>query len=121
MIRIYLIAGILGVIFSLVWYSKHLQDKLVLAQANNEKLKLVAESNQKTIEAMQADAELQQQAMTDLNDKLNQANDGKIALLKKLQKHDLAKLSIAKPKLIEDRINAATAKVFSDLEQLTTN
>jgi len=40
-------------------------------------------------------------------------------LIEKLQRHDLTKLSLQKPGLIENRINEATKKVFDDIESIT--
>lgn len=40
-------------------------------------------------------------------------------LIQKLQRHDLTKLSLQKPGLIENRINEATKKVFDDIESIT--
>ena len=57
---------------------------------------------------------------TSLQQELQQAEVYKEELLGKLQKHNLSQLSLKKPGLIERRINDATAKVFDDLESLTS-
>ena len=40
-------------------------------------------------------------------------------LSKKLREHDLTRLTLRKPGLIEKRVNDATQKVFEDLESST--
>ena len=39
--------------------------------------------------------------------------------MSKLQKHDLTRLSIGKPGMMEKRINDDTKKLFSDFESIT--
>ena len=56
---------------------------------------------------------------TDLRGRLDKANDYKDVLIGKLRKHNLSKLSLKKPLLVEKRINAATAKLFKSLEALS--
>ena len=51
--------------------------------------------------------------------KLDKANDYKNTLIDKLRKHDLAKLSMKKPGMMEKRINNGTKKLFRSLESLT--
>ena len=50
---------------------------------------------------------------------LDKANDYKNTLIDKLRKHDLAKLSMKKPGMMEKRINNGTKKLFRSLESLT--
>ena len=54
-----------------------------------------------------------------LQEKLNKANEYRDTLIDKLRKHDLAKLSMKKPGLVEKRINNGTKKLFRSLENLT--
>ena len=51
--------------------------------------------------------------------KLDKANSYKNTLIDKLRKHDLAKLSMKKPGLVEKKINNGTKKLFRSLESLT--
>jgi hypothetical protein len=120
MIKVYLILIILSVFGSLVYYTNNLQTKLEAANQNVVKLQDVAETSAQTIQSLKKDLARQSQLSEELSGKLLMAESQKTELLQKLQRHDLAKLSLAKPKLIEDRINAATAKVFTDLERITS-
>ena len=55
----------------------------------------------------------------DLQMKLNEAEEYGDDLRKKLHKHNLTRLSIKKPGLIEKRINDGTKKLFKSIESLT--
>lgn len=121
MFKLYFLVGALAIGAAGYYYVSSLQTKLDIALVNNAKLSGVVATNQQTITALQQDLVQQAQQVAELNKSLTAAEESKTALLQKLQKHDLTKLAVKKPKLIEDRINAATAKVFSDLEQLTSN
>ena len=55
----------------------------------------------------------------ELNIKLNKANDYKDTLIDKLRKHNLAKLSLKKPGLVEKKINSGTKKLFESFEKLS--
>ena len=55
----------------------------------------------------------------ELQIKLDKANQYKDVLIDKLRKHDLSKLSMKKPGLVEKRINNGTKKLFRSLENLT--
>lgn len=121
MFKLYAILIILVLLSAAGYYVNNLQNKLELSIANNTKLTLVNTTNQATISQLQQDLLIQQKLVGELNTSLQKAEESKIVLLQKLQRHDLAKLAIKKPKLIEDRINAATTQVFNDLERITNN
>ena len=50
---------------------------------------------------------------------LDAANDYKDVLINKLRKHDLSRLSLKKPGLVEKRINAGTKKLFLSIEDIS--
>ena len=60
------------------------------------------------------------EALRELDLKLKEAYKESDSLRKLLAKHDLTKLAIEKPGLIEKRINDATDKTFDDIERLTS-
>ena len=72
-----------------------------------------------TINTLIADREKFDELNKELQTKLDKANDYKNTLIDKLRKHDLAKLSMKKPGLVEKRINNGTKKLFRSLESLT--
>ena len=72
-----------------------------------------------TINAMIEDREKFDELNKELQTKLNAANVYKDVLIGKLRKHDLAKLSMKKPGLVEKKINNGTNKLFRSLEVLS--
>ena len=72
-----------------------------------------------TLDQLKADIVRQTELTGELNVKLKQAETYSKELRSKLIRHDLEALAIAKPGLIEKRMNDATKKVFDDLELIT--
>ena len=52
--------------------------------------------------------------------RLDSANDYKNELISKLRKHDLARLSLQKPGLVEEKINNGTKRLFEKFERITS-
>ena len=78
-----------------------------------------ASSQKQTIDTLIADAAKFQELNRELNTKLEAANNYKNTLIDKLRKHDLAKLSLKKPGLVEKKINAGTKKLFESFEEIS--
>ena len=55
----------------------------------------------------------------DLQSRLDKANVYKDVLIGKLRKHNLARLSLKKPGLVEKKINNGTKKLFRSLEVIS--
>lgn len=125
MFRIYgiiLILGIVGAIgFGAKYYYDTTQNKIAVLQDSNAKLELVAETNQATINKLREDNEKINKLSKELQMDLAEANKYKDELIEKLQKHDLTRLSLKKPGLIEKRINNGTKELFESFESLTGN
>tara|TARA_Y100001937_G_scaffold83370_1_gene112780 strand:- start:323 stop:712 length:390 start_codon:yes stop_codon:yes gene_type:complete len=125
MFKIYgiiLVIGIVGAIgFGAKYYYDTTQNKIAVLQDSNAKLELVAETNQNTINQLQADNEKMNKLSSELQLELAEATKYKDELINKLQKHDLTRLSLKKPGLIEKRINNGTKKLFESFESLTGN
>jgi len=125
MFKIYgiiLVIGIVGAIgFGAKYYYDTTQNKIAILQDSNAKLELVAETNQNTINQLQADNEKMNKLSSELQSELAEATKYKDELINKLQKHDLTRLSLKKPGLIEKRINNGTKKLFESFESLTGN
>lgn len=124
MFRLYAIIAVVGMLGVAAWGAKYYYDstQATIAQLreNNAKLEVVAKTNEETISRLNQDAVQMAALNTSLQQELQQAEVYKEELLGKLQKHNLSQLSLKKPGLIEKRINDATAKVFDDLESLTS-
>ena len=78
-----------------------------------------AELQNNTIATLEADAKKYAQLNKELHTKLEKANDYRNTLIEKLRKHDLAKLSLKKPGLVEKKINNGTKKLFRSLELMS--
>ena len=123
MIKIYALLFILvilgGVGYGAYYYYKDTQARIAILTENSAKLEQAASAQKQTIETLIADAAKFQELNKELNIKLNKANDYKDTLIDKLRKHNLAKLSLKKPGLVEKKINSGTKKLFESFEKLS--
>ena len=116
---IFVLGIIGGVGYGAYAYYQDTQQRIATLQTNNAKLETVAKTNELTITSMQKNQEKFATLNKDLQMKLNEAEEYGDDLRKKLHKHDLTRLSIKKPGLIEKRINDGTKKLFERIESLT--
>lgn len=123
MIKLYaflLIFGLVGAVGYGAYYEyKDMQTRIATLRENNAKLQIVAEDNQRAMEEAQEFAEEMTARNQELQSNLQQAEAYKDELQGKLQRHDLSRLSLLKPGLIEKRINDATKKLWNEMEELT--
>ena len=123
MLKIYMliiVVGLLGgVVYGAYAYYQDTQQRIATLQQNNAKLETVAKTNELTINSLQESQEKFATLNKDLQMKLDKAEEYGDDLRKKLHKHDLTRLSIKKPGLIEKRINNGTKKLFERSESLT--
>jgi len=123
MLKIYMliiVVGLLGgVVYGAYAYYQDTQQRIATLQQNNAKLETVAKTNEMTINSLQESQEKFATLNKDLQMKLDKAEEYGDDLRKKLHKHDLTRLSIKKPGLIEKRINNGTKKLFERIESLT--
>ena len=124
MIKIYfliLVLGLVGgVIYGGLYYYKDTQARIAILTENSAKLEQAANTQKQTIDTLVEDAEKYRELNKELNTKLEAANEYKNKLIGKLRKHDLAKLSMQKPKMVEKRINNGTKRLFESLEKHTS-
>lgn len=125
MLRVYMLIIVVGLIGGVVYgayaYYHDTQQRIATLQQNNAKLETVAKTNQLTINSLQESQEKFATLNKDLQVKLNEAEEYGDNLRKKLHKHNLTRLSIKKPGLIEKRINNGTKKLFDNIESLTAH
>ena len=123
MLKIYMliiVVGLLGgVVYGAYAYYQDTQQRIATLQQNNAKLETVAKTNELTINSLQESQEKFATLNNELQVKLNEAEQYGDDLRKKLHKHNLTRLSIKKPGLIEKRINDGTKKLFENIESLT--
>ena len=124
MIKIYFLIVVLGLVGGVVYggwyYYKDTQARIAILTENSAKLEQATNTQKQTIDTLVEDAEKFRELNKDLNIKLEAANEYKNKLIGKLRKHDLAKLSMQKPGLVEKKINNGTKKLFESLEKLTS-
>ena len=124
MIKIYfliLVLGLVGgVIYGGFYYYKDTQARIAILTENSAKLEQATNTQKQTIDTLVEDAEKYRELNKDLNIKLEAANEYKNKLIGKLRKHDLAKLSMQKPGLVEKKINNGTKRLFKSFEELTS-
>ena len=123
MLKIYMLILVLGVLggagYGAYYYYTDTQARIAILTENSAKLEQATSSQKQTIETLIADAEKYQQLNKELNTKLEAANDYKNTLIDKLRKHDLVKLSLQKPGLMEKKINNGTKKLFESFEEIS--
>ena len=123
MIKIYILIVVVGLVGGVVYggwyYYKDTQSRIQTLTENNAKLETAKAIQDQTIDTLIADREKFDKLNKELQVKLEKANDYKNTLIDKLRKHDLAKLSMKKPGMMEKRINNGTKKLFRSLESLT--
>ena len=123
MLKIYILIAVVGLVGGVVYggyyYYKDTQSRIQTLTENNAKLETAKAIQDQTIDTLIADREKFDKLNKELQVKLDKANDYKNTLIDKLRKHDLAKLSMKKPGMMEKRINNGTKKLFRSLESLT--
>ncbi len=121
MFKTYIIIAVVGsmvVTVGLLYY-RDTQKRISALQQNNAKLEVAIQSKETALNEMTANFEKQSRLNKELSGKLEDAEKDQDDLRSKLQKHDLTRLSIGKPGMMEKRINDDTKKLFSDFESIT--
>ena len=123
MIKIYLLIIVLGLVGGVGWggyyYYKDTQARIQILTENTVKLETAKQLQDDTITAMIEDRERFSALTKELRTNLDKANVYKDVLIGKLRKHNLARLSLRKPGLVEKKINAGTKRLFRSLEALS--
>lgn len=94
-----------------------LQSDVRQYQVQNIALQSAAEINEQTIKSIEERSELQLGQMTTLTTANQQLQSEKEEYLSIFRRHDLQRLALARPGLIEPRINNGTQEVFRQVEQ----
>ena len=116
-----LVLGLIGGVgYGAYYYYKDTQARIAVLTENSAKLEQATNTQKQTIDTLVEDAEKFRELNKELNTKLEAANEYKNTLIDKLRKHDLAKLSLQKPGMVEKRINNGTKRLFESLEKLTS-
>jgi type II secretory pathway pseudopilin PulG len=122
-IRLYVLIVVVGLVGGAIaggyYYYTDSQARIQALIENTAKLQMAKQVQDDTISALVSDQKKFSKLNSDLRANLDKANDYKDVLIGKLRKHNLSKLSLKKPLLVEKRINAATAKLFKSLEVMS--
>ena len=121
MFKTYIIIAVVGSMVATVGllYYRDTQKRISALQQNKAKLEVAVQSKETALNEMTANFEKQSRLNKELSGKLEDAEKDQDDLRSKLQKHDLTRLSIGKPGMMEKRINDDTKKLFSDFESIT--
>ena len=123
MIKIYGLIIILvvlsGVGYGAILYYNDTQERLATLRDNNAKLEVANKSKEEALKTIQSNVEKTNKLNKELQGKLQNAEVYQDELRRKLQKHDLTRLSEKKPGLVEKKINEGTQKLFNDFESIT--
>ena len=123
MLKLYMLIVVVGLVGGVVYggyyYYKDTQSRIQTLTENNAKIMAAKAAQDNTINTLIADREKFDELNKELQSDLDKANSYKNTLIDKLRKHDLAKLSMKKPGLVEKKINNGTKKLFRSLESLT--
>ena len=123
MLKLYLLIIVLGLVggsvYGAYYYYKDSQERIRVLTENTAKLETAKKIQDDTINAMVEDREKFDKLNKDLQSRLDKANVYKDVLIGKLRKHNLAKLSLRKPGLVEKKINNGTKKLFRSLEKIS--
>ena len=123
MFKVYMFLALFGILGGVFYggysYYKDTQARISQLTANNATLKAANKTNEATISELRENVELQAALTQDLQKNLQRAEKYQDKLISQLRKHDLTKLSLKKPGLIETRINDGTKKLFDSIESDT--
>ena len=119
---IMLFVGILGfgtVVTGGYLYYTTTQTTISELKENNTILRITDEDNQRAISDMEEDYRKTEVLSAELEIELQKSEERKSELADLLQRHNLTRLTLKKPGLIENRINDGTKKTFNDIESIT--
>ena len=109
-----------GVVYGGYYYYKDTQARIQILTENNSKLEVAAQTQNQTIDTLVQSAQKYASLNNQLQSRLDSANDYKNELIGKLRKHDLARLSLQQPGLVEEKINNGTKRLFEKFENITS-
>ena len=117
-----MVIGLLGgAVYGAKYYYDSTQATIQRLSAVKAILDSALEQQTASLNQMQAQMERQNQLNTELQTSLQEANAGLNEMRSKFARHDLTRLAIARPGLIQTRINNGTVDVFREIEENTDN
>ena len=120
-IKLSLILG--GLLFMTIagsaWYIDYQSDQITTLKGNQIVLETEIQKQNESIERYLEQQKNQQVQLDQLESEKRAAMEDVNRLHKTFAKHDLDKLALAKPGLIQNKINKASARVMATLEEIT--
>ena len=101
------------------WYINYLGEQVSTLKGNQIVLETQIQEQNESIERYLEQQKNQQVQLNQLEAEKREAMEDVNRLRKTFAKHDLDKLALAKPGLMQSKINKASARVMSTLEELT--
>ena len=101
------------------WYIDYQADQINTLKGNQIVLETEIQKQNESIERYLEQQKNQQVQLDQLESEKRAAMEDVNRLRKTFAKHDLDKLALAKPGLIQNRINKASARVMATLEEIT--
>lgn len=121
LIFLIVVAMIGGAGYGAKMYYEDTQAKLARMATENATINAALAQQTASLEQMKISAAKQIELNAELQKNLQEANAGLNEIRSKLSNHDLTKLALARPGLIENRINKGTQDAFRLFEQDTGN
>lgn len=109
----------MGITFS--WYYKDTQNRMNVLRENAARLEVAVRANEEALEQTQADAARNAELNLELQERLQVSERYGDELRETLQRHDLTRLALQRPGLIEQRMNDATKQLFDDITSDTSH
>ena len=108
---------LMGIILVMGIGSYFLYNQYEAVKAENMALTFAVEEQKKTIEVIKENFERQGKALNNLTARNAEIEGEMTRYLDIFKRHNLNKLAIAKPGLIEKRVNDGTKKIFETIEE----
>jgi len=125
MVRLYLMLIVLAVLGSVgagaFWYYKDTQQRIQTLQENNAKLEVALQTSEESINALQADMAKFSELNNKLSIALQKAESYGDELRSKLSKLNLVVEALKDSKVLEGKMNGASAKLWREFMEDTGN
>lgn len=102
-----------------IFYINYLNDQIATLKGNQIVLETEIQKQNDSIDQYLKQQETQQLQLNQLESEKKAAMEDVNKLRKTFARHDLDELTLAKPGLIQNKINKASARVMTNLEELT--
>jgi chromosome segregation ATPase len=117
-------AGVVSVLLAIIGgsgytYFTYTQEKISDLSSQVAEYEINIRQCENTLSSVRQDRIRIERETEILQTRVKQAETYQSELLDKLQRHDLTRLTLEKPGLIETRVNDATEQVFKDLEYIS--